>query len=366
MNSLRSLALPLLLAALLASPLAGCGNVAYYAQAVGGHFDVMRATRPIGDVIRDPASDAVLSGQLAEVQAIREFASRELGLPDNGSYRSHADIGRPYVVWNVFAAPEFSLKPRQWCMLMVGCVNYRGYYAREDAERLAAELREEGYDAHVGGVTAYSTLGWFDDPVLNTFMRRGTLEVARIMFHELAHQVVFVRDDTSFNESFAVAVENEGVRRWTAGSAAAGQFAAFQAQQARRAAIAGLMQDYRKKFKALYATQRPADQQRQAKAALIEALRRDFAGLKAGWGGYAGYDKLFGAEFNNATLVSFSLYSELVPAFEALLALENRDLPRFYRRVADLAALDKEARCAALTRLLPPASADVPVCKAER
>jgi len=353
-NSLRTLSLPLILATMLAGPLAGCGNIAYYAQAVGGHFDVMRAARPIDEVIRDPASDPVLTRQLADVQAIREFASRELGLPDNGSYRSHADIGRPYVVWNVFAAPEFSLKARQWCMLMVGCVNYRGYYAREDAERLAAELRAEGYDTHVGGVTAYSTLGWFDDPVLNTFMRKGTLEVARIMFHELAHQVVFAKDDTSFNESFAAAVENEGVRRWIAASASTGQLTAFEAQKARRAAVARLMRDYRKKFQDLYATERTADQQRQAKAALVEALRRDYAGLKAAWGGYAGYDPLFGPELNNATLVSYSLYNELVPAFEALLRQEDRDLPRFYRRVAALAALDKEARCRALTGLLPP------------
>ena len=343
-----------MLAAMLAGPLAGCGNVAYYAQAVGGHFEVMRAVRPIGDVIGDPASDPVLRKQLEGVQAIREFASRELGLPDNNSYRSHADIGRPYVVWNVFAAPEFSLQPKSWCMLMVGCVSYRGYYAREDAERLAADLRAEGYDTHVGGVAAYSTLGWFDDPVLNTFMSRGTLEVARIVFHELAHQVVFVKDDTPFNESFAAAVENEGVRRWTADSASSGQRAAFEAQRARKAAFAGLMQDYRKKFQTLYATEDTSDQLRHAKAGLIEALRRDYAGLKAALGGHAGYDKLLGAEFNNATLVSFSVYSEWVPAFEALLTQENHDLPRFYRRVAALAALDKEARCRALAGLLPP------------
>lgn len=347
---------PLLLAAALAMPLAGCGNLGYYAQAVGGHFDVMGAARPIDEIVRDPAGDPALQAQLREALAIREFATRELGLPDNGSYRNYADLGRPFVLWNVFAAPEFSLQARSWCMLMVGCVNYRGYYAREDAERLAAELREEGYDTFVGGVPAYSTLGWFDDPVLNTFLRPGTLEVARTVFHELAHQLVFVRDDTVFNESFATAVENEGLRRWTAGHLAAAQRAGFEAQRARKEALVGLLRDYRKRFRQLYETPRAADLQRRAKADLLAALRVDYAALKAGWGGYAGYDKVLGADFNNATLVSFALYGELVPAFEALLAQEQHDLQRFYRRVSELAALDKDERHGALARLLPAAN----------
>ena len=347
---------PLLLAAALAMSLAGCGNLAYYAQAVGGHFEVMGAARPIDEIVRDPAGDPALQAQLREALAIREFATRELGLPDNGSYRRYADLGRPFVLWNVFAAPEFSLQPKSWCMLMVGCVNYRGYYAREDAERLAAELREEGYDTFVGGVPAYSTLGWFDDPVLNTFLRPGTLEVARTVFHELAHQLVFVRDDTVFNESFATAVESEGLRRWTSAHLAGGQRASFDAQRARKAALAGLLRDYREQFRALYETPRAADLQRRAKADLLAALRGDYAALKAGWGGYAGYDKLLGADFNNATLVSFALYGELVPAFEALLQQEHHDLQRFYRRVRELAALDKAARHSALARLLAAAN----------
>jgi predicted aminopeptidase len=341
-----------LLPLILAIGLGGCGNLAYYAQAAGGHFSVMRAARPIAELVGDGAGEPALKAQLTEVQAIREFASRELGLPDNDSYRSYADIGRPFVVWNVFAAPEFKLQAKPWCMLMVGCVNYRGYYAREDAERLAADLREEGYDTFVGGVAAYSTLGWFDDPVLNTFMRRGTLEVARTVFHELAHHIVFVKDDTAFNESFATAVENEGMRRWMDGSASTGQRAAFEAQRLRKAALAALIEDYRGKFRALYATERTAERQRQAKAELFGALRRDYAGLKAGWNGYAGFDRVFGAELNNARLAAFFLYHDLVPAFEALLDQEQGDLPRFYRRVAALAALDKDARRCALGRLV--------------
>ncbi len=342
-----------MLAALLSASQMGCSNLSYYAQAMGGHLDVMRAAQPINEVMRDPAGDPLLKKKLQDVQAIREFASRELGLPDNNSYRSYADVGRPYVVWNVFAAAEFSLEPNRWCMLMVGCVNYRGYYDKQDAERLAAELRQQGYDTYIGGVPAYSTLGYFDDPVLNTFLRYGTSEVARTVFHELAHQLIFVPDDSRFNESYATAVENEGMRRWLAVHASPEQRAAFEAQQERKAAFSGLIQDYRNKFRALYKTVRTDDQQRSAKSGLIDALRRDYAELKAGWGGYAGYDQFFGDNLNNAKLVSLSLYSELVPAFEALLAKEHHDLPRFYQRVTALAALGKEARYGALAQLLP-------------
>lgn len=346
---LRDSVLPLLLTLFLA----GCGNLGYYTQAVGGHLDVMRAAQPIDDVIGDPASDPALRKKLQDVQAIREFASRELGLPDNNSYRSYADVGRPYVVWNVFAAPEFSLTAKRWCLLLVGCVNYRGYYDRQDAERLAAELRAEGYDTFVGGVPAYSTLGFFDDPVLNTFLRLGTQEVARTLFHELAHQRIFVRGDSPFNESFATAVENEGMRRWLTKRGLPEQRADFETRQARHAAFAGLMRNYRKKFSALYGTDRSGDRQREAKAGLLAALRRDYADLKSGWGAYAGYDRFFGEDLNNAKLVSLSLYSELVPAFEALLATLNHDLPLFYESVEDLAALDREARRSALAVFLP-------------
>jgi predicted aminopeptidase len=362
MNNFKNSVLPLMLIILLVGSLPGCSNIDYYAQAISGHIDVIRAARPVSDVMRDPASDPLLRKKLEEVQAMREFASRELSLPDNNSYRSYADLGRPFVVWNVFATPEFSLEPKRWCLLVVGCVNYRGYYDRQDAERLAAELRQEGYDTFVGGVAAYSTLGYFNDPVLNTFLRFGTPEVARTVFHELAHQILFVKDDSFFNESFATAVENEGMRRWLARHATPEQCVAFEVQKKRKAAFVGLIRDYRKKALALYKDAHLAaeltDQQRHAKAELLDALRREHANLKASWGGYAGYDKFFGEDLNNAKLVSISLYTELVPAFEVLLDNENRDLPRFYQRVVTLAALDKEARRGALAQLLLTVSSD--------
>ena len=208
MRKLEKSSLLLVLACLLGGSISGCSNLSYYAQAVGGHLGVMRNAVPISEMVKDPGGDPVLKKKLEDVQAIREFASRELGLPDNNSYRTYVDVGRSHVVWNVFAAPEFSLAPKIWCMLLVGCVNYRGYYDKEQAETFAAELRQEGFDTYVGGVAAYSTLGYFNDPVLSTFLRQSNTEVARVVFHELAHQLVFVAGDTQFNESYATAVEN--------------------------------------------------------------------------------------------------------------------------------------------------------------
>ena len=196
--------------------LAGCASLGYYAQAVGGHLKVMSAARPIEEILQDTSTNPALKKRLENAHAAREFASRELALPDNNSYRSYADLGRPFVVWNVFAAPEFSVEPEKWCMFYVGCVSYRGYYERDEAERYAAELRKSGLDTYVGGIPAYSTVGYFNDPVLNTFLRFGDTETARTIFHELAHQLLFVEGDTVFNESFAATVENEGLRRWFA------------------------------------------------------------------------------------------------------------------------------------------------------
>ena len=190
--------------------LQGCSTLGYYAQAVGGHLHVMQLARPVDTVVSDPATPEPLRIKLGLAVKVREFASRELGLPDNGSYRRYADLGRPYVLWNVFAAPAFSVKPVESCFPIAGCVNYRGWYSEEAAQRAAKALQAQGYDTFVGGVPAYSTLGWFDDPLLNTFMAYPDFEVARLIFHELAHQLVYAMNDSTFNESFAVAVEEVG------------------------------------------------------------------------------------------------------------------------------------------------------------
>ncbi len=343
------LALATLFAAL---TLSSCASINYYAQAIGGHFDIMLAARPIGDVLEDPQADADLKRRLEEVRVIRNFASAELGLPDNGSYRSYADLKRPFVVWNVFAAPEFSLQAEKWCMLVVGCVAYRGFYDKHDAEAFAEELRGRGYDSFVAGVAAYSTLGWFDDPVLNTFLKPGSVAVARVVFHELAHQLVFVPGDTVFNESFAVTVENEGLRRWILHQGNPELARAVAVRDRRRAAFVAIVTQYREELEALYGSAIPAAKMRAQKAQILERMRRAYFELNDPDGDSSPYRRWFETDLNNAKIASLILYTRLVPAFEALLHAEAGDLPRFYRRVRALAALPQDERQSALQRLL--------------
>ena len=203
-------------------------------------------------VIEDAASPQPLHDKLALALKAREFASNELGLPRNRSYRGYADLERPFVVWNVFAAPEFSIRPAQWCFVMAGCVSYRGYFAKADAQAFASETAEGGFDVYVGGVPAYSTLGWFADPVLNTFIHYSAAEVARLIFHELSHQVVYVKDDSVFNESFAVTVEREGLKRWLAKHGTERDRGVLEKMRKQRADFITLIQAYRARLDALY------------------------------------------------------------------------------------------------------------------
>ena len=349
---MRHLAALLLLAA--AATLSGCATVGYYAQAVGGHLQVMRAAMPVKERLADPSTPDALRAKLVQALAIREFAVRELALPDNGSYRSYADLGRPFVLWNVFATPEFSVKPVESCFPIAGCVTYRGWYAEADARRQAGELQARGLDVYVGGVPAYSTLGWFDDPLLNTFLAYPQAEVARLVFHELAHQVAYAKDDTVFNESFAVAVEEEGMRRWLAAHAAADEAARYQIGRERRRQFIALILDYRMRLDRFYADSAAGDGARRAgKAALFAALDADYARLKQSWDGFAGYDRFFAGGANNALLASIAAYSEQVPAFRALLARERGDMAAFYREVKRLAGLPKAERDVVLERVAP-------------
>lgn len=342
----------LALAAVLCLLVSACSTLGYYLQAAEGHLQLMARTRAIADLIGDAATPPELRQQLEHAGAIRDFAVRELALPDDHSYRSYANLDRPFVVWNVFAAPEFSVELQQWCMLFIGCVNYRGYYERDAAYRYAGELSAGGADIRVGGVPAYSTLGYFSDPLLNTFMRFGDQEVARIVFHELAHQLIYVKGDSAFNESYATNVENEGVRRWLTQSAPE-KLSAFAMRQERREQFGRLVGDTREKLRALYASPLTPAAKRQLKAEVFAAMQRDYADLKTGWGGDGGYDLWFNQPLNNASLGSIALYTRWAPAFQALLAQQGGDLPRFYRRVQELADLPKRERAAALDRLLP-------------
>ena len=344
---------PHLLVAALLPLISSCANVSYYFQSVTGQFDVWRRERPIEDVIADPATAQALKDRLGRGLEIRAFASRELGLPDNASYRRYADLGRPFVVWNVFAAPEFSVQPLQSCFLFAGCVSYRGYFAREDAERFSTGLAEQGHDIYIGGVPAYSTLGWFADPVLNTFIHYPEAEIARVIFHELAHQVAYVRDDTVFNESFAVAVEQEGVRRWLARGGDAKQREQFERGRRARAEFASLVQKHRERLDALYRSRLAPDAMRGRKREILAELEAEYGSLKSQWGGYSGHDRWFASKPNNAQLASVVAYSQLVTVFETLLAREGGDLSGFYAAVKSLAALPKDERDVRLGDLLP-------------
>lgn len=326
----------------------GCAQMGYYAQSIRGQLDIWRREKPIQDVLEDASSPQALRDKLALVLKVRAFASAELGLPQNDSYRRYADLQRPFVVWNVFAAPEFSTQPTQWCFVMAGCVSYRGYFSKADADAFAAVAAAGGQDVYVGGVPAYSTLGWFADPVLNTFVNYPPVELARIIFHELSHQVVYVKDDSVFNESFAVTVEREGLKRWIAKYGSEQDRRIFEIMQARRADFVTLIQTYRSRLDALYQQAGTPQEMRVTKQRLFEDMRRDYDKLKASWGGFAGYDRWFAQTPNNALLASVAIYTRRVPAFEALLRELKGDLPNFFHAVKALARQDRKAREAAL------------------
>lgn len=280
---------------------------------------------------------------------MRDFASGELGLPESGSYRRYADIGRRYVVWSVFAAEPLSVDARQWCFPFAGCVRYRGYFSEAAADAFASEVRAEGVDVHVVGVPAYSTLGWFDDPILNTFISYPEIQLAHLMFHELAHQVAYVRDDTRFNESFAETVAETGVMRWIDVHGTPAQREAFIRMRSLRADFYSLVKATRADLAQLYTAPGTPNEKLAGKVRRLAQLKSDYQTLRSGrWGGYAGYDRWFGNEINNATLASVGLYFDLVPAFRVLLAECGGDLRRFYASVRELAELPIDRREAQL------------------
>jgi len=336
---------------LLAGLLAGCTTVGYYNQAAQGHFALMAAARPIGDWLQDPGTPEALRERLVQAGQMRRFAAESLGLPDNRSYTAYADLKRPAAVWNVFATPELSLELKTWCYPVLGCAGYRGYFDRAAAEAMAADLEAAGYDVNVTPVPAYSTLGWFNDPILNTFIYAPDAELARLIFHELAHQVVYARDDTAFNESFATAVEREGVRRWLAAHGDERQRAAWAAYLRRREDFLTLLLTHRRRLGEVFASAMPDEEKRAAKAAEFDKLQREYRRLRdERWNGFAGYDRFFERKLGAAHLAAVGAYNDWVPAFEALLAESRGDLPSFYEQVRRLGALDKPTRTAELRR----------------
>jgi len=333
-----------LLVTLLTLPLPGC----YLMQAAVGQMAIVSKREPISVVLADPGTPETLRARLEYVAAARNFASRELGLPDNGSYRSYADLGRPYVVWNVFATDEFSVEPQQWCFPITGCVVYRGYFAKESARAYARRLQRQGEDVAVLGVAAYSTLGHFEDPVLSTMLGWSDAQLAATLFHELAHQVVYVPGDSQFNESFATVVEEAGLQRWLQARDRAAAIEGWRLQRERAAQFIELLLGTRERLRELYASGLPPARMRDRKQYEFGKLKVEYERLRERWGGYTGYDRWFSRTLNNAHLVSAATYYGCVPGLERLLTSLDGDLPRFYEQVRTLAEMPREARADAV------------------
>jgi predicted aminopeptidase len=339
----------LIAASMMMSVVTGCTSVSYYAQSLQGHVEIMAARKSVAGLIDNPATPEPLRTRMEEASAIRQFATDSLGLPDNNSYRSYVDIGRDYVTVAVFAAPEFSLAPRTWCVPVYGCVPYRGYFSQEAAVDTAAGLKSQGLDVYVSGVTAYSTLGWSSDPLLNTMLRQDETYLAALVFHELAHQRVYVSGDTAFNEAFAVAVEQTGVKRWLRESGNLAGLRRYEADLKRSDDFHALVAEARSDLAQIYVGSQTVEKKRAGKAAAIERLRWRYRQVRdRRWGGYRGYDAWFDAPINNAKLAATTVYSDQVPAFLRLFDLCSGDYPRFYAAVRRIGSLDKDRRDEAL------------------
>lgn len=337
--------------------LTGCQTIQYYNQAISGQQRILQSRQPISKITADPNSSEILRQRLTFIMDVRAFAEDDLQLPVGNNYLTYVDLKRPYVAWNVVATPEFSMVPRTWCYPFVGCAAYRGYFAETDAYKYSESLKNDGYDVHVGGVTAYSTLGWFDDPVLSTFIRRPKASSAALLFHELAHQVLYVPDDTTFNESFATFVEQEGLRRWQKASDNSVIYREYLNNYRRQQQFVRLVLEYRQKLELLYQTDLAPDRKRIEKASILADLRNEFNDLKTKQNGLAAYDDWINRPLNNAKISGVVAYHDFVPAFSKILAEKNGDLAQFYEACRQLAQKKKDER----HRILKDAMLTVPV-----
>jgi predicted aminopeptidase len=328
--------------------LAGCESVAYYGQAAHGHLSLMASRQPVAGLLAEPP---VASRQrLALLLEIRDFASETLALPDNGSYRSVVPTPGDAVIWSVVATPPYSLEPRTWCFPVAGCTSYRGYFDRAAADAFASRLAAEGLDVAVDPVPTYSTLGWFDDPMPDHALRWPDHELANLVFHELAHQRLYVEDDSAFNEAFATAVAEAGVERWIVQRGDPVLRTQWQMARARKAAFIDLLLTTRAELITLYGQDLSETEMRAGKTRAFELLRARYTALKASWNGADGFDRWMARPLNNARLAAVATYRESLPAFERLLRCEGGDLPAFYEAAERLAALSKVERDAALRR----------------
>lgn len=357
--------------------LSGCSNLGYYVQSLNGHMELVNKARPIQDVLDDADTKPAVRERLTQAQAMRQFATDTLKLPDNPSYTKYSDLGRPYVIWNVVAAPELSLQPKTWCFMVTGCISYRGYYQQEKTEALATELQAQGWETTTYGVPAYSTLGktnWLGgDPILSTFIHYPEGRFAALLFHELAHQVLYVKGDSTFNESFATAVEQIGVQRWLeaqrikneknaqihtktdAKTDTESAWQAFQTNNQRRQSFRQLTIQTRKNLHSIYTNPSyNTAQKRIQKAQAMEDFRSKYEQWKQqrnDYDNYSGYDKWV-AKANNANFAAMATYDTHVPAFKKMFAASGEDFEAFYAAVKELAKKPKVERDAYLNSLI--------------
>lgn len=339
----------LLLCLFLGPVLLGCSNISYYLQSADGHLEIMAARQSVDKIANDPKQPNQIRAQMMLARDIRQFATDELGLPDNKSYKSYVDLGRDYVTVAVFAAPEFSFVPKVWCFPVFGCVPYRAHFSLETAKRERDELQEQNYDVHLSGVTAYSTLGWSSDPLLNTMFRDDETHLAGVVFHELAHQKVYFRDDSAFNEAFAVAVERTGVEKWLRARGNIEGLRDYKASDRRMADFLNLIGETRSTLSEIYSSTMSDEKKRSAKKIAFDNLRTNYQHMRERrWGGYDGYDGWFEGAVNNAKIAATAVYSDLVPDFLRLFDICDADYARFYKAVELLGATDKAIRANAL------------------
>ena len=337
---------------LLVTMLNGCSTIGYYSQAVSGHLSLMMSAEPVDDILSDTSTPMDLRGKLTVAQQAREFAGQRLALPVGEAFSDYVDLDRPWVVVNLVAVPEFSLEPHRWCYPVLGCQAYRGYYSLADARAEESQFRNKGFDTFIGGVTAYSTLGWFDDPLHTGFTRLAEDRMVALMFHELAHRVVYIADDTAFNESFATAVELEGLRLWLSDQGKPGQFGEALDRLARRNQTLSLVEDFSARLDVLYAQQDvlPDQQLRNRKAAIYQELALAYQELSAEWSEPGPFGPV-PVSLNNANLALFRQYNQHVPAFRQMLRNAGYDFADFYKAVETLSEQPEPQRSEHLAAL---------------
>jgi len=332
--------------------ISSCSSISYYLDAANGHLSILADQEAIKDILDKKDIDPVLQSKLILATRARDFASSEMQLPNNDSYRYYSDIKRPYVVWNVIATEQYSVKAKQWCFLVVGCVSYRGYFNKKDAEEYADSLASQGFDVNVAGAQAYSTLGWFDDPLLNTMIQHSEGRLVGLIIHELAHQQIYIDNDTSFNEAFATSVEAEGIKRWFEQSTTAEPklqqklYQKYKITRKREIQFKQLLKTTQIQLEALFESSRFKNSKTKdkLKKAVFSQLQQNYKNLKSSWQQYSGYDAWMSRELNNAHLALVATYNDRVPAFQSILKSVNGDVVKYYKRVAVLGELPKEQR----------------------